>query len=160
MHSVASFPFCIPNTYLQKTPILRKIGNEKSKNRSAGAKSTVSPKDTNGVLKQKRILRPKSEFLGPKKVHFLVETMFKPRPGKVVQEKSTLFQNKNHSFSGFRVFFWEKKTEFWPDIRFLAKRKNGRFSVIPAGTRSVVNVGHFIWWPRWSYQVSLTMVRN
>ena len=41
------------------------------------------------------------------------------------------------------VSFLEKKTIFWAKIRFSAKRKNGRFSVLPAGTGSVVNVGHF-----------------
>ena len=38
--------------------------------------------------------------------------------------------------------FW-KNTDFRPIFRFSAKRKNGRFSVIPAGTGSVVNVDHF-----------------
>ena len=35
------------------------------------------------------------------------------------------------------------KTDFRPVFRFSAKRKNGRFSVNPAGTGSVVIVGHF-----------------
>ena len=34
--------------------------------------------------------------------------------------------------------------DFRPNFCFLAKRKNGCFSVIPAGTRSFVNVGHFL----------------
>ena len=42
---------------------------------------------------------------------------------------------------------------------FSAKRKKGHFSVIPAGTRSVANVGHLFWWPRRSPQVSLTSFR-
>ena len=37
--------------------------------------------------------------------------------------------------------------DFWPGFRFSAKRKNGRFSVIPAGTGSVVNVGYFLGGP-------------
>ena len=40
--------------------------------------------------------------------------------------------------------FFGKKTDFRPVFRFSAKRKNGRFSVIPAGTGSVVNVGYFL----------------
>ena len=39
--------------------------------------------------------------------------------------------------------FFGKKNDFRPVFRFSAKRKNGRFSVIPAGIRSVVIVGHF-----------------
>ena len=52
-------------------------------------------------------------------------------------------------------FFWQK-TDFRPVFPFLAKRKSGHFSVIPAGTGSVVNVGHFFGDPdgpnkfRWS----------
>ena len=42
------------------------------------------------------------------------------------------------------MFFLKKKTDNWPVFCFSAKRKNGRFSVIPAGTRSVVNVGHIL----------------
>ena len=34
--------------------------------------------------------------------------------------------------------------DFRPENHFLAKCKNSRFSVIPAGTGSVVNVGHFL----------------
>ena len=41
------------------------------------------------------------------------------------------------------VFFGKKKN-FRPVFRFSAKRKYGRFSVIPAGTGPVVNVGHFL----------------
>ena len=40
------------------------------------------------------------------------------------------------------VFFLVKKTDFWLKNHFSAKRKNGRFSVIPAETRSVIIVGH------------------
>ena len=45
-------------------------------------------------------------------------------------------------FFQVNAFFW-RKTDFRPVFRFLAKRKSGHFSVIPAGTGSVVNVGHF-----------------
>ena len=37
----------------------------------------------------------------------------------------------------------EKKTDFVPKKCFLVECKNGRFSVIPAGTRSIVIVCHF-----------------
>ena len=36
-----------------------------------------------------------------------------------------------------------KKNGFLDKNHYLAKRKNGRLSVIPAGTSSVVSVGHF-----------------
>ena len=40
-----------------------------------------------------------------------------------------------------------KKTyTFRTVFRFSPKRKNSRL-LIPAGTRKVVNVGHFFWWP-------------
>ena len=53
--------------------------------------------------------------------------------------------------------FFGKKRIFGQKKHFSAKRKSGCFSVIPAGTRYVVIVGHFfagpdgptkIWWPR------------
>ena len=34
--------------------------------------------------------------------------------------------------------------DFWPKKHFSAKRKSCRFSIFPAGTKSVVNVGHFL----------------
>ena len=33
---------------------------------------------------------------------------------------------------------------FWPKKHFLAERKNGRFSIIPARTGSIVILGHFL----------------
>ena len=45
-----------------------------------------------------RIFRPK------KNVHFLFEIMFKPRPGKVVQRKSTRFPKKIIYLADFRCF--------------------------------------------------------
>ena len=39
--------------------------------------------------------------------------------------------------------FFGKQQIFGPFSTFLAKRKNGRFSVIPARTGSVVLLGHF-----------------
>ena len=50
----------------------------------------------------------------------------------------------------------KRKKDFWTKKSFSAKHKNGRFPVILAGTRSVVIVAHFFWWPRQSHQVSLT----
>ena len=59
-------------------------------------------------------------------------------------KKEEPFSKTNISLlADFGCFFFLQKTDFLPIFRFLAKRKNGRFSVSPAGTRSVVNVGHF-----------------
>ena len=46
----------------------------------------------------------------------------------------------------FGCFFW-KKMDFRPKNCFSAKRKNSRFSVIPAVTVSVVNMSHFFGGP-------------
>ena len=43
-----------------------------------------------------------------------------------------------------QAIFFEKKRIFGPFSAFSAKRKNGRFSVIPAWTGSVVIVGNFL----------------
>ena len=43
----------------------------------------------------------------------------------------------------FWVFLFLEKNGFLAKKHFTAKRKNGRFSIIPAGTRSIVIVGHF-----------------
>ena len=61
--------------------------------------------------------------------------------------KNTLL-NRNHVLATTGQSFYKENGTLFPKkyqylIGFLAKRKNGRFSVIPAGTRSVVNVGHF-----------------
>ena len=53
----------------------------RNRNRSQGGKLTVMPRAKNGLF------GPKPEILGPKKTHFLIETMFRPRPEKVVQRK-------------------------------------------------------------------------
>ena len=74
--------------------------------------------------------------------HFAISPCSSHDRAKLSKEKSTLFPNEYQSFSKFRTFFW-KKTDFRPVFRFSAKRKNGRFSVNPAGTGSVVIVGHF-----------------
>ena len=39
--------------------------------------------------------------------------------------------------------FFKNKTDIWADLCFSAKRKNSRFSIIPARTRSFVIVGYF-----------------
>ena len=44
------------------------------------------------------------------------------------------------------MFFWEKNG-FLAKKHFSAKHKNGRFSVIPARTGSVVILGHFAYGP-------------
>ena len=44
-----------------------------------------------GSYSKKRTFGPKSENFGPKKTHFLILTMFRPRPGNVVQRKKYRF---------------------------------------------------------------------
>ena len=56
-----------------------------------------------------------------------MDTMFWPRPEKVVQRKSTLFQNIYQSLNKVWVFFLGK-------MHFSAERDNGHISVIPAQT--------------------------
>ena len=65
-----------------------------------------------------------------------------------------LFQNKYQSLSKFWVFFWENG--FLDKKHSSAERKNGGFSVIPAGTRSVVIVGYFLM----AWTVALSFVDN
>ena len=67
-------------------------------------------------------------------------------------------QKKDQFLKKFWVFFWDKM-HFWPKKILFSQRKNSRFSVIPARTRSVVNLGHFLW-PGRSHQVSLKTVQN
>ena len=61
----------------------------------------------------------KNRIFGQKKTKFLANKkhpLLKPGhhvPEKVVQRKSTLFQNKYQSLSKFWVFFWRGKTHFW-----------------------------------------------
>ena len=63
-----------------------------------------------GILWQKTEFRADNRVFGPKtNIHFLVQTMFWPRPGKVGY----------HYFSKFWVFL-EKKTEFWSKNCFSA----------------------------------------
>ena len=64
--------------------------------------------DQNGSYGKNQIFWPKTEILGPKKNHFLILTMFWPRPGK-----SWFFPNKYQSLKKFWVIFWAK-THFWP----------------------------------------------
>ena len=96
-----------------------------------------------GPIRKKLILGRKPDFWGQKKTYtFRSQPCSSHDRAKLSKEKSTLFPNEYQSFSKFRNFFW-KKTDFRPVFRFSAKRKNGRFSVNPAGTGSVVIVGHF-----------------
>ena len=76
-----------------------------------------------------------NQDFGPKKnVHFLILTMFWPRPEKVVQRKKLPFPNFG---------FFGLKTHFCPENYFSAERKNGRFSIILARTESVFILGNF-----------------
>ena len=94
-----------------------------------------------GSYSKKRIFGQKSKIFGPKKsVHFMIDTMFKPRPGKVVQRKR--YPQINISLIADLGCFFVEKWIFGPKSAF-GKTKNGRFALIPAGTRFVVSVGHF-----------------
>ena len=64
-------------------------------------------------------------FWAQKRILFLVLTMAWPRPEKVVQRKSALFQNKYQSLKKFWVFFFSDKTHFWPKEHFSANIKTG-----------------------------------
>ena len=78
----------------QKWPELR---NKKSKNRSEGAKSTVSPRATNainenwGLIAKKRIFEPKSENLGPKKDPLLMPNHVPATIGQCCPKKKVFF---------------------------------------------------------------------
>ena len=92
---------------------------------------------------KKRIFGPKSGFLGPKKTPLLRPNHVLATTGQSCQKKKVPFSQMNISLlANFGFFFW-KNTYFRPVFHFSAKRKNGRFSVNPAGTGSVVIVGHF-----------------
>ena len=74
-----------------------------------------------------RIFGPQIEIWGPnKRIHFLRDTMFRPRPEKVVQRK------KSHWFPDVRIpkvllhppkkwIFGQKTAKFGPKLTFLAK---------------------------------------
>ena len=59
--------------------------------------------------------------------------------GQNCQKEKVPFSPMNISLLAFSGCFFLAKSDFWPVFRFLAKRKNGHFSVIP----TVVNVGNF-----------------
>ena len=58
---------------------------------SEGYKRAVGPLTKIGVVWQKLDFGPQTKILGPKKNKFLMETMFWPRPGKIVQRKKLPF---------------------------------------------------------------------
>ena len=99
------------------------------KNWSQGAKWTVFPNAMNGPVGSYDILKKKNGFLGlnpsfwAKKnpIHFLVLTMFWPRPEKVVQRKKYPFLKK------FWVFFLCYNA-------FLAKKNTFRLNVKTANS--------------------------
>ena len=95
-----------------------------------------------GSYSKKRIFGPKSEFLGPIKTF---TSRSKPCSShdraKLCKEKSTLFLNNYQSFNYWIKCFFGKKRIFGPKTAF---QQNGRFSFIPARTRSLVNMGQFL----------------
>ena len=71
--------------------------------------------------------------------------MFWPGPGKDVQTKKVPLSQINISLFSKFWLFWERSAFLAKKKKhILAERKNGRFSVIPAGTKVVVSVGHFL----------------
>jgi len=90
-----------------------------------------------------RIFRPKDKISGPKKRSLLNSNHVLATTGKNCPKKKVAFSRINVSLS--RNFgFFGVKMHFWPKKHFLAERKNGLFSVIPAWTGSVVILGHFL----------------
>ena len=97
-----------------------------------------------GSYGKNQIFGPKNKISGPKKEHFLTLTKFWPRQGKVVQTKKYPFPKYMSVFKqSLGVCFFWKNVDFWPKKHFSAKRKSCRFSVFPAGTKSVVLVGQY-----------------
>ena len=90
-----------------------------------------------------RFFGQKPRFRAQEKTHFLTLPCSGHDRKNLFKEKSCLFPNKYQSLKKFWVIFWVKM-HFWPKKHFLAERKNGRFSVIPAQTGSVVILGHFL----------------
>ena len=87
-------------------------------------------------------------FWGQKKHTLLNGNHVPATTGQSCTKEKVPFSQINISLLGdFGCFFGEKKNGFLPVVCFSAKRKNGLFSVIPAGTWSVVNVGHFLGGP-------------
>ena len=106
--------------FLARPPVSRKRKVEKSIQRlqmdrlAKGYKRAIV--EIQCPIAKKRIFGPKSEFLGPiKKGHFLVETMFRPRLGKVVQRKKYPFP-KLITVNELILGIFVEKTAFWQNI--------------------------------------------
>ena len=89
--------------FFTKTVAPRKI-DPKVPNRPSCYKQSID--EIRGLIAKNGFSGQKPSFKAQKRIYFLIQTMFWPRPGKVVQKKSTLLPNKYQSFSGFRVFFF------------------------------------------------------
>ena len=64
--------------------------------------------------------------------------------GHSCAEKKEPFSKINISLlANFGCFFFGEKNGILAKNHFLAQRKNGSFSVVPAGTRPIVILGHF-----------------
>ena len=98
-----------------------------------------------GSVAKSGITIAKTDFLGNPNfwAHSLLNSLTCSSHDRAMLCKEKNFPNKHQSFSNFWVFILLKKTDFWPK-RISAKRKNSRFSVIPAGTSYVVIVGHLL----------------
>ena len=89
------------------------------------------------------IFGQKPRFCAQKKESLLNGNHVLATTGKSCSKKKIgFFPNECQSLKKFWVIFWVK-TLFWPKNHFSAKRKNVRFSVIPAQTGSIVILGHY-----------------
>ena len=89
---------------------------------------------------KKRIFGPKS---AKKKNSLSDSNHVLATTGQSCGNEKVPFPPMNSSLVSFLGCFFLGKIDFRPVFHFSAKRKSGRFSVIPAGTGSVVSVGHF-----------------
>ena len=122
--------------FLTKTDVSRKRRVKKSI-RSRGLQTGID--EIKGPLAKHRFSSRNPNCWAQKKRSLLATT------GQICAKNKAPFSQINISLlADFDCVFLEEKTDFWPKNRFLTKRKHGRFSVIPAGTRSVVNVGYFL----------------
>ena len=113
-----------------------------------------------GRMAKIRSLGQKPRFRAKKKRSHLGSNNVLATTGKsCANKKGTLFRTKYQAFCKFWVSFLEKNG-FSAKKHFLAERKNGSFSVIPAGPILLLLWVIFCCWRGRSHQVALTTVQN
>ena len=96
-----------------------------------------------GSCSRNRIFWPKTKISGPRKHPLLNSNHVLATTGKSCSKKKVPFSKIDISLlRNFRWFFGIKCIS-GQKKHFSAEPKNGRFSVIPARTRSIVILGHF-----------------